>query len=480
MFCTHCGTQVADTDKFCPECGAPIERPAAPETTLSYSPEGEAAAPVGDDVPYAPPAATYTAPAAQPTDTPAPKKRSHKARWIVLTCVVLTVALAAAAIFVWRPWSRYSVPDTPATDPTAPTATEEPPAALTPEETIRAAFGKLDEADSMHLDFAEDISMTVGMPSIGYSQSMDVSLVLGCDSDKVNGTSRIEGGMSAMGFEQSVLAYSETVDGKVLTYTSTDGGATWTRRDGADGTDGALSDPTASIDLWMKHAKDFTETGTEQVNGFDTTVYAGKLAGEYVKDAAGMTGVAAPDEAMLNDLDDLPITFWIDNESGRVVRMEIDMKAMMATIMEKTLLDSVGELPAGVELSVDISKASISCDLKQFNEIPPIVIPDEARVAGPEAESIVGTWTLCGGEDEETQQYAELMVSLGMEMVFVFNEDGTGSVSTVFQGEEDKEEFTYTLGDGEIVINGKGAPYRIEDDLLHLTADDAKLIFKRK
>ncbi len=103
MFCTHCGTQVADTDKFCPECGAPIERPAAPETTLSYSPEGEAAAPVGDDVPYAPPAATYTAPAAQPTDTPAPKKRSHKARWIVLTCVVLTVALAAAAIFVWRP-----------------------------------------------------------------------------------------------------------------------------------------------------------------------------------------------------------------------------------------------------------------------------------------------------------------------------------------------------------------------------------------
>ena len=222
------------------------------------------------------------------------------------------------------------------------------------------------------------------------------------------------------------------------------------------------------------------------MNGFDTTVYAGKLSGEYVKDAAGMTGVGALDEAMLNDLDDLPITFWIDNDSGRVVRIVLDMQDMMKTLFENVMQESMGELPESIELSIEVGKASVACDMSRFNEIPPIVIPDEARGSGaapapaPEADSIVGTWSLYGGENEETQQYVDMMLALGMDMIFVFNEDGTGSVATTFQGEEDKTEFAYTLENGEIVINGQGAPYRIEDGLLHLTADDAKLIFKRK
>lgn len=475
MFCTHCGTQVADTDKFCPTCGAPIERTAAPETPLAG----------GVDL-DAPLAATYTAPAPVYMPTPVSKKKSHKALWITLTCVALAIALAAIVIFVWRPWSRNNAKDNPLPDVTnAPIAG--PIADLTPEEAVRAAFEKLNEADSMHMDFVEDVSVTIGMPSLGYTQSMDMSVVLDCDSDKATGSSRIEGRVSAMGFEENVLAYTETVDGKALTYTSSDGGATWTLQDRSDGSDNAvLSDPTASVDLWMKHAKNFEKTGTERVNGFDTTVYAGKLSGEYVKDAAGMTGVGALDEAMLNDLDDLPITFWIDNDSGRVVRIVLDMQDMMKTLFENVMQESMGELPESIELSIEVGKASVTCDMSRFNEIPPIVIPDEARGSGaapapaPEADSIVGTWSLYGGENEETQQYVDMMLALGMDMIFVFNEDGTGSVATTFQGEEDKTEFAYTLENGEIVINGQGAPYRIEDGLLHLTADDAKLIFKRK
>ena len=465
MYCTHCGTQVADTDKFCPECGAPIVRPA--ETTSSSLPDGKSTSP-------------YTGEA---SPAPEPKKKSHKALWITLTCVAAAIALAAIAIFVWHPWSRTGAKENPLADVTS--APEKPLAELTPEEAVREAFEKLNEADSMHLDFVEDVSVSVGIPAISYTQDMNISLVLDVDSDKANGMSRIEGTVSAMGFEQNVIAYGETVDGSVLTYSSTDGGTTWTLNDSQ-----TVSDPTASVDTWMQHAKDFEKTGTEQVNGFDTTVYTGTLSGECVKDATGMAGemFGSLDEATLEGLDDFPITFWIDNESGRVVRIVLDMNAMMATLMENALMESIGELPAGMDmdLSIDIKKAEVVCDLSKFNEIPPIVIPDEARGNGTahepaaEADSIVGTWELDGGEDEQTQQYVDMMLGLGMNMVFVFNEDGTGSVSTAFQGEEDKQEFTYTLENGEIVIDGQGAPYRIEDGLLHLTADDAKLVFKRK
>lgn len=481
MFCTHCGTQVADTDKFCPECGAPIERPATTESVT---------------IPDAPPAAAHTPQPAQTyAPTPAPKKKSHAALWIALTCVALAIALAAIVIFVWRPWGRCSAPDTPLTDVTpAPIPDEEPIADLTPEETIRTAFERMNEAESLHMDFDETISLTIAIPSVNMTQNMDMSVVLNIDSDKVNGSGRIEGSISAMGFEQSVLAFTETVGGKIRTYSSTDGGATWTQKDNSDDTDNTLSNPTASVDLWMKHAKDFQKTGTEQINGFDTTVYAATLSGEYMKDAAGMLGnmLGNVDEAMLNDLGDFPIMFWIDNASGRIVRIVLDMRDMMETLLTKTLKENMGEQAESIELSVVADQAAVTCDMSRFNEIPPIVIPEEAKGLAPEpapepepepepkGDSIVGTWELYGGEDEETQQYVDMMLGFGMNMVFVFNEDGTGSVSTSFQGEEDKNEFTYTLGNGEIVIEGEGAPYRIEDGLLYLTADSAKLVFKRK
>ena len=441
MFCTKCGTQVADTDKFCPECGAPIE--------------------------WQMPSAPVNAP------QPAPKK-SHKALWITLTCVALAIALAAIVIFVWRPWSRCSKPDAPIAD-------------LSPEETVRTAFEALNGVDSMHLDFSESIVMSVGIPLIDYTQNMNIAIVLGVDTNRDPKVTRTEGYMEMLDERQPVLMYAEETDGKTVSYRSTDDGKTWTQEDVEFDDNSILQNPAETIDLWMKHAKNFETTGVETLNGFETTVISGTLSGEYLREATGMTGelFGGLEEELLEGLDDLPITFWIDNASGCVVRMHIDMQDMMKSILEKVMEKSMGELSDSMEVSIEVSEATVDCVMTQFNAVPPIVIPDEAKsapapVPEPEAESIVGAWTLYGGEDEETQQYVDLMLGMGMEMTFEFNEDGTGAVVTAFQGEEDREEFTYTLENGEIVIDGDGAPYRIEDDLLYLSADGTKLIFKRK
>ena len=70
MYCTECGTPIAENAKFCTECGHPVQpRPAAPvQETVPAAAETEApAAPV-----FAQPAETPAAPvSAQPAETPA-------------------------------------------------------------------------------------------------------------------------------------------------------------------------------------------------------------------------------------------------------------------------------------------------------------------------------------------------------------------------------------------------------------------------
>lgn len=473
MFCTKCGAQVGDNDKFCPECGTPIE--SAPNTAAGSRP-------------------AEITPAAAYDPQPAPKK-SHKALWIVLICVAAAVVAACVLLLVLRPWQKCgrTVPAAPATSAPASQGGEAskpavPIAELEPEETIRAAFEALNNVESMHLDFSETVSMSIGLPSVGYTQDMDIAIALGIDSRKNPNISKTEGYMEMMGERQNILMYSEESDGKTHAYRSDDGGKTWTESDTELDEDSVLNNPVQAFDLWMQHAKNFEKTGTETINGFDTTVISGTLSGEYVQEAMSMTGdlFGEPDEDLWKELDDLPITFWIDNAGGCVVRMRIDMQDMMKSLLENAMQKSVGELPDGMELSIEVGTATADCVMTQFNAVPEIVIPDEAKGTllkpdpEPETESIVGTWTLCGGETEETQQYVDLMLSFGMEMTFVFNEDGTGSMSMSYGEESDDETFAYTLENGQIVIDGEGAAYRIEDGLLHLTIDADALIFKRK
>ena len=503
MFCTKCGSQIRENDRFCPECGALIERPSEPK---------QAAAPAASPVvmPEAAPQPVRTA-------EPAPKKKKHTALWIVLTCIAVAVAAAAVILFVLRPWEKNertepqstateaahavqpgaaanetsSATAKPAAEP-AVEATPEPTLAprqeLSPEEAVRAAFEKLSEMQSVHVDLLVDISIKIEMPALGISQDAKTGMNFGIDSDMVSKRARVEGTVAVSDEETDVLAYTEKVDGVTRTYASADGGLTWTKSDNAEQESDILADPAQSIDAWMKHAKNLKKIGPETMGAFETTVYAGTLSGEYLKDAAAVSGgdlFEGMDESILEELDDLPVKIWIDDESGCVVRFALDMQDAMKTLMDRTLADSMGELPEGFEVVCTVDAALIEFSLSQFNAIPPIEIPDAVRESketpAPAEGSIVGTWGLYGGEDEETQFAVEYMLALGQDMVFTFYEDGTGSLMTKSQdGTEETEGFIYTLENGQIVIDGDGADYRIEGDLLYIDAGGVKLIFKRR
>ncbi|MBR0507283.1 MAG: lipocalin family protein [Clostridia bacterium] len=99
---------------------------------------------------------------------------------------------------------------------------------------------------------------------------------------------------------------------------------------------------------------------------------------------------------------------------------------------------------------------------------------------GAKGNTIVGTWVLTGGEGDEADQTVQLMLAYGMTMTFTFNEDGTGSETMSYGEEGDTQNFTYTLENGQIVIEGSGADYKLDGDKLTIQIEGMGLVFTRK
>ena len=504
MFCSNCGQPLNENDKFCPECGTPVEQPAAAqaaaaeavaeqlaeeqpveEQAVEEQPAEEQPAEV-KEIPIEPQPEPIAEP--EPVAEPEPEKKSHKALGIVLTCAAIAAVLLTI-LLLWHPWKKGNSRTTDTTPaPAAQNLTPEPTEAPTPEPTqspedvLRAAVAKNQSIQSMHIDFTENVVMSVGIPSANYTQNMEVSLVLGMDAQKEPAVVKAEGTMTVLGQTQNILMYTEEVDDAQWVYASTNGGKTWSRQKQEKDDSSMLSDPANMTELWMENAKDFERIGEETVNGFAATVYSGKLAGKYVENAVSMTGTTIDDDA-IKDMDDLPITIWIDNDSGCIVRMYVDMRDMMQKLMEASMKESLAQM-GDVEVTVGIDTAEMFCDISQLNAIEEIVIPDEARGRGtagiPAGEGIIGTWYLCGGEDEESQGYVEMLLSFGMEMSITFCEDGTGALAITYQGESEENGFTYTYEDGKLYIDGTETPCRFEDGRMYLDMDDAQLIFERQ
>ena len=101
MFCTKCGAQMAEGQRFCGNCGAPVEI----FTPAEAKPEPEQQ-PV-----QAPSFAEPSTPPAEPPVKPEKPKKEKKGRakgWILGVLLVLVAAVAALAIFRWNAVSAYA------------------------------------------------------------------------------------------------------------------------------------------------------------------------------------------------------------------------------------------------------------------------------------------------------------------------------------------------------------------------------------
>ena len=403
---------------------------------------------------------------------------------------------AATAAPEPEPTEAPAATEEPEPEPTeAPAATEEPEPEPTeapaPTEDAKAlidqASANTQSVNALHMDLLEDVDLTMNVPDIEMSQDLVMTYDLHLDSQKKPTLVKLYGTLTAMGQSVDMISYVESDGTTTRSYASIDGGKTWTREAQDLNAVIDMQDPTGSFINWMEHVETAAITGHESIDGAPATVLACTVSADAFlqsMDLVSTLGGSGLEMPALTDLEAIPMTVWVDDATTRIVRMHMEIGDLMTAVLDGIMGAQFQSAGVSFEIEWDVRSAAIDATVSRFDAIDPIVIPEAAKeidgALTASDDSLVGSWVLTGGEGEEAEQSVSMLLAFGMSMEFTFNEDGTGEAVTTYDNESDTENFTYTIGNGQIVIDGEGADYRIENDQLYLGLDGMVLIFTRK
>ena len=133
--------------------------------------------------------------------------------------------------------------------------------------------------------------------------------------------------------------------------------------------------------LYLDNITDVKSAEKEEVNGTETTKISGVIKGEAMEKALADSGITASAESMgitaemleeiYAELEDLPVSLWIDAE-GYVLKYELDMTEMMQKVMDASI-EALGAAATGM----GIEKTMITMVCSDFNAVE-VEIPAEA------------------------------------------------------------------------------------------------------
>lgn len=253
------------------------------------------------------------------------------------------------------------------------------------EDIMKTAQEKLKDVKSMNCEMV----MNMDMSSNGQTMSMSTTGDIAMDSEPLLMKMDMDIKMDAAGQSgnQKMVMYAEQADQNYTMYMSPDG-TNWVKQTMTDMANMEQYDAQASMDMYLSSSESFKEAGTEKINGSDATKYEGIISQDAMNevmsasgaaDSLAQFGISEEDAAALyQDLGELPIAIWIDNESSLPVKYEMDMTAVMQKLMDN-MVKTMGEAASGMEFSVD--KMFISMTMSDFNSIEAIEIPEAAKNA---------------------------------------------------------------------------------------------------
>lgn len=251
----------------------------------------------------------------------------------------------------------------------------------TPEEVLAKAQQAMEEVKSM----GYDMDMTMTMEADGLDEPLEILTTYQVDTtmDPLAVKANMEIDMGELGGSTQMQIYLVEQDGSYQIATGTvgeDGQTTWQTGVTDSLTGMEQLDGKAAMDVYLSSAQSFTQGATETVNGVEATRYDGVIAGadlEEVLEASGtleqLDGLGLGDvDGLLTDLADLPISIWIAKDTYYPVQYEMDMAAMMQTMLEKSMGSELDDL------GMTISQLTTKMTTRDFNNIPEIQIPSEA------------------------------------------------------------------------------------------------------
>ncbi len=271
------------------------------------------------------------------------------------------------------------------------------------EQRMLKAATKMEKLSGYHVDTDWDFGMSVQF--MGQSTEMDLRLASASDVQKSPFCVATELTTELMGESASVLTFltAGETEGSYKAWVSVDGGTTWRTKTLTKDDLPKLALPSGGgwpLAFLRECAASFAEAGREELNGSQATRYDGVIEGETVRQAVEVSGVldALCQSAALEGLDlteivenlsgRIPVSLWLDDRSGYIVRYEMDLTEVMDSVWDSVQsqilryegMDALEQLQRlGLKLNLD--HVRMSAELSGFDAIGEIVLPEADAAA---------------------------------------------------------------------------------------------------
>ncbi len=259
--------------------------------------------------------------------------------------------------------------------------------ATSPGEAIIASQDAFANVSSYTMTMDLALSMAVGEESADIVLRGDVNAFV--DPVRV----KTEMTMEMMGMTIDMQQYIEPDEtGAMVVYTHTGFGDMdmgWTKEVAPDPSSAmGQYDMQAALDIYAEIADSFVADGEEVIRGAQTTKYSGAISGKEIGDLAqgALSALDMGDTSSLaGSLEgDIPLSIWIDNESGAPVRYSMDMAEIMASAMG-TAAEITGDAEA---TGIAINNCLMIMDITGVDNAEDFTVPEEALSASSALDQI--------------------------------------------------------------------------------------------
>lgn len=241
-------------------------------------------------------------------------------------------------------------------------------------EKIQAAAQKMEAVESM--DAA--MYMEMDMSAMGQSVQTDTTMEMSCFNDPMKLKADMTMSMGALG-SISMSIFAQENDGAMDMYLYD--GSNWVHQT-TDISAVEQYDAQESMNLYLDSGTEYISAGTEEINGATADKYTGIIRGDALEEVMKASGATENLESSMggmvdvselySGLGDMPVTVWIDQQSGYPVRYYMDMTDIMQSMMSKAMAGIEG----GDTLTID--KVTVTMDCFNFNNVADFEIPAEA------------------------------------------------------------------------------------------------------
>lgn len=243
---------------------------------------------------------------------------------------------------------------------------------------VAKAAIKMSKLESLHADVEMQIGM--GISVLGQDVNADADVTGGVDIQRdpervyVNMTAEVAGS------EQNLLLYAVGRDGGADVYSSADGGESWTKGsiENDDSSKSSTADGKSLFLLLSDSAASFKEYGKEKINGSDAIRYNGKITSDELKQALELANVRQSleesldvelDDDVFADLGSVPVSIWIDEKSGMIVRIEMDMSDVMQGLVPVLVDKAMEKANIGIDVNTKVYDVTLSVTLSEFDAV---------------------------------------------------------------------------------------------------------------